>query len=116
YDKRNRGRASERVFMPQSTFQKLYGSGRQINMIWLRPEPGVDGFELEGKVVELLKRRHDVAPQDNRGIRSFNMAMPAQIVNGLGAGITIFIWFVGPGTLPDGLVGISNILIMADKE
>src|SRR5690606_39764501 len=50
YDKRNRGRASERVFMPQSTFQKLYGSGRQINMIWLRPAPGVDGFELEEKV------------------------------------------------------------------
>ncbi|NLG77988.1 MAG: FtsX-like permease family protein [Xanthomonadaceae bacterium] len=116
YDKRNRGRASERVFMPQSTFQKLYGSGRQINMIWLRPEPGVDGFELEEKVVELLKRRHDVAPQDNRGIRSFNMAMPAQRVNGLFAGITIFIWFVGLGTLTAGIVGISNIMIITVKE
>ena len=116
YDKRNRGRASERVFMPQSTFQKLYGSGRQINMIWLRPAPGVDGFELEEKVVELLKRRHDVAPQDNRGIRSFNMAMPAQRVNGLFAGITIFIWFVGLGTLTAGIVGISNIMIITVKE
>src|SRR5690606_13879837 len=103
-------------FMPQSTFQKLYGSGRQINMIWLRPAPGVDGFELEEKVVELLKRRHDVAPQDNRGIRSFNMAMPAQRVNGLFAGITIFIWFVGLGTLAAGIVGISNIMIITVKE
>lgn len=116
YDKGNRGRASERVFMPSSTYRKIYGSGDRINMIWLRPEQGVDGFELEKKVVELLKRRHDVAPEDNRGIRSFNMAMPATRVNGLFTGITVFIWFVGLGTLTAGIVGISNIMIITVKE
>jgi putative ABC transport system permease protein len=116
YDKGNRGRASERVYIPLSTFRKIYGSGQIIDTIHVRPQPGVDGFELEKKVVELLKRRHDVAPEDNRGIRSFNMAEPAKRVNGLFFGITVFIWFVGLGTLTAGIVGISNIMIITVKE
>ena len=116
YDKGNRGNNSERVFMPLSTYRKLYGSGERVDMIWLRPEKGIDGFEFEKNVVALLKRRHDVSPDDNRGIRSFNMAMPAQRVNGLFTGITVFIWFVGLGTLTAGIVGISNIMILTVKE
>lgn len=116
YDKSNRGRNSERVFMPLSTYRKMFGTGERIDMIWLRPATGVDGFELEKKVVELLKRRHDVAPQDNRGVNSFNMAMPAQRIDGLFTGIHVLIWFVGLGTLAAGIVGISNIMIITVKE
>jgi len=116
YDKGNRGQNSERVLMPLSTFQKIYGGGAITNNIWLRPAKGVDGFELEKKVLELLKRRHDVSPQDMRGVNSFNMAMPAKNVNGLFVGIDIFIWFVGLGTLTAGIVGISNIMIITVKE
>lgn len=116
HDKSNRGQNSDRVMMPLTTFQKMYGGGEITNNIWLRPEPGYDGFELEKKALELLRRRHDVAPQDNRGINSFNMAMPAQNVNGLFVGINVFIWFVGLGTLTAGIVGISNIMIITVKE
>lgn len=116
HDKGNRGQASERVYMPSSTYRKLYGSGRNINTIMLRPAPGVDGFELERQVVALLKQRHDVSPHDNRGIQSFNMAEPATRVTGLFTGITVFIWFVGLGTLMAGIVGISNIMIITVKE
>ena len=116
HDRGNRGRNSESVFMPSTTYRKIYGGGDRIDTIWLRPEPGVDGFELEKKVVELVKRRHDVAPQDKRGIKSFNMAMPAQRIGGLFAGINAFIWFVGLGTLTAGIVGISNIMIITVKE
>jgi putative ABC transport system permease protein len=116
HDKSNRGRNSESVFMPSTTYQKIFGSGERIDVIWVRPAPGVDGFELEKRVVELVKRRHDVSPQDNRGVQSFNMALPAKNINGLFAGITAFIWFVGLGTLTAGIVGISNIMIITVKE
>ena len=76
----------------------------------------MDGFELEKKVVALLKRRHDVAPDDRRGVNSFNMATPAQNVLGLFVGINVFIWFVGLGTLMAGIVGVSNIMIITVKE
>jgi len=116
YDKGNRGQNSERVLMPISTMQKMYGGGEITDNIWVRPLPGVDPFELEKQVLEVLKRRHDVSPDDRRGINSFNMAMPAQSVNSLFVGITVFIWFVGLGTLMAGIVGISNIMIITVKE
>jgi putative ABC transport system permease protein len=116
HDKGNRGRDSERVYIPQSTLQKVFGGGDRIDSIWLRPAPGVDGFELEKKVLELVKRRHDVSPEDKRGVNSFNMAEPMQRVNGLFVGIDVFMWFVGLGTLMAGIVGISNIMIITVKE
>jgi putative ABC transport system permease protein len=116
YDKGNRGQNSERVLIPLTTMQKIYGGGEVTSNIWLRPAKGVDGFELEKKVLELLKRRHDVSPEDMRGVNSFNMAMPTRNVNGLFIGINAFIWFVGLGTLTAGIVGISNIMIITVKE
>jgi len=116
HDKGGRGQNSERVLMPLSTMEAIYGGGKVTDNIWVRPAKGVDGFELEKKVMELLKRRHDVAPQDIRGITSFNMAMPAKNVTGLFIGINVFIWFVGLGTLTAGIVGISNIMIITVKE
>ena len=116
YDKGGRGQNSERVLMPLSTMQAIYGGGKITDNIWVRPEAGVDGFELEKKVLEVLKRRHEVAPEDIRGIASFNMAMPQKNVTGLFVGINVFIWFVGLGTLTAGIVGISNIMIITVKE
>jgi putative ABC transport system permease protein len=116
HDKGNRGRNSERVLMPQSTYRDMFGGGNRTDVIWMRPEQGVDAFELEKRAVELLKRRHEVAPADNRGVQSFNMAMPAKGINGLFIGINVFIWFVGLGTLMAGIVGISNIMIITVKE
>lgn len=116
YDKGNRGRDSERVYIPLTTFQKLFGTSDKIASIWLRPQPGFDGFDIEAKIIELLKRRHAVAPDDRRAIRSFNMAEPAKMVNGLFIGINAFIWFVGLGTLMAGIVGVSNIMIITVKE
>jgi len=116
YDKGNNGRNSERVYIPSSSFQKMFGTGDRIDSFWLRPAPGVDGFALEQQVVELIKRRHDVAPEDRRAVHSFNMAGPAQSVKGLFLGISGFIWFVGLGTLMAGIVGVSNIMIITVKE
>jgi putative ABC transport system permease protein len=116
HDKSNQGRNSERVFIPKTSYQKIFADGDRVDAIWLRPEKGVDGFELEKRVVELIKRRHDVSPDDNRGITSFNIAGPARNVTGLFIGINLFIWFVGLGTLAAGIVGISNIMIITVKE
>lgn len=116
YDKGNRGRDSERIYIPQSTFQKIFGTSNRIGSIWLRPQLGTDGFALQKNVVELLQRRHSVSPEDKRAINSFNMAEPAKMVNGLFFGINALIWFVGLGTLMAGIVGVSNIMIITVKE
>jgi putative ABC transport system permease protein len=116
YDKFNRGQFSERVYIPETTFERVYGGGNRISSIWVRPKKGIDGFQVEKQVVDLLKVRHGVAPDDIRGIQSFNMAKPAQNISALFIGIKTFIWFVGLGTLTAGIVGVSNIMIITVKE
>jgi len=104
------------VYLPQSTYDTVYGGGGAIGNVWIRPEPGAEPFELQKNIVALVKRRHDVSPDDTRGVNSFNMAEPAQRITGLFTGISVFIWFVGLGTLTAGIVGISNIMIITVKE
>jgi putative ABC transport system permease protein len=116
YDKSNNGRDSERVYIPDTTYRKVFGGNENVQNIWLRPLEGKDGFELEKKVVELLQHRHTVSPEDKRAIKSFNMAEPAKMVKGLFIGINALIWFVGLGTLAAGIVGVSNIMIITVKE
>jgi len=116
HDKGNRGRDSERIYIPDTTYRKIFGSGNNVQSIWLRPIQETDGFELEKKVVDLLQKRHSVSPEDKRAIGSFNMAEPAKMVKGLFIGINAIIWFVGMGTLAAGIVGISNIMIITVKE
>lgn len=116
YDKGNNGRNSERLFMPYSTFKKIFGGGDRVNSIWIKPVANADGHQVQQEVIALLKRRHSIAEEDRRAIGSFNMAEPAKAVNALFFGITAFIWFVGLGTLTAGIVGISNIMIITVKE
>ncbi len=116
HDEGNHGQDSERIYIPKTIHAKLFGESNKAGSIWLRPKAGVDGFEFEKKVVELLKLRHDVSPEDKRAIKSFNMAEPAKKVNGLFIAINAFIWFVGLGTLAAGIVGVSNIMIITVKE
>jgi putative ABC transport system permease protein len=116
HDKGNRGRNSENVMIPLTTFHMVFGLGQRVDSIWLRPAAGVDSFDLEKRVVDFLKRRFSVSPEDRRAIDVFNMAEPAKRMTGLFTGINLFIWFVGLGTLTAGIVGISNIMIITVKE
>lgn len=116
YDKGNNGRDSERIYIPFTTFSKMFGNGDKIGSIWLRPASGVDGYQLEKDTIAFLQKRHQVSPEDKRAIRSFNMAEAAERVNGVFIGIAIVNWFVGLGTLLAGIVGVSNIMIITVKE
>src|SRR5690606_14650038 len=78
--------------------------------------PGVDGFKLEEEVVALLKQRHIVSPSDNKAFFSWNLLKQAEQLTALFGAITMFVWFVGIGTLAAGIVGISNIMIITVKD
>ena len=116
YDKGNQGRMSERIYMPVSAFKKAFGGGLDVALITVRPKPGVNGIELEENIMKLLKQRHKIAPDDVRAIEVANKARDAEQMNQVFAGLNMFIWMVGIGTLLAGIVGVSNIMIITVKE
>ncbi|MES2825023.1 MAG: ABC transporter permease [Pseudomonadota bacterium] len=116
YDKGNRGVMSERIYIPISAFKKTFGGGYEVALITVRPKEGVDGIELEEKIMKLLKERHHIAPNDARAIEVANYARTTGEIKETFAGLNLFIWVVGIGTLLAGIVGVSNIMIITVKE
>ena len=116
YDKGDKGRKSERVYIPMSTFQRTYGDSNELDTLTLTAMPEKDPFKLEQEVMDLLRDRHKISPDDTRALSSFNFAKQMKSMNDLIISVNAFIWFVGIGTLIAGIVGVSNVMIITVKD
>lgn len=109
-------RGAEQIYIPITTLQQLFQWGNFIGHIAIIAEDNVPASVVEEKAKDLLKRRHKVAPDDPRGIGSWNAEKEFSQFQGLFRGIRIFIWVVGAGTIVAGIVGVSNVMLIIVKE
>jgi ABC-type antimicrobial peptide transport system, permease component len=116
YDSGRQGRMSERIYIPLTTFQKTFGSANKVGTLALTPKSSTDSYTLEENLKTFLRQRHGVAPTDERAISIYNTARQLESTTKTFAAITMFVWFVGLGTLAAGIVGISNIMIITVKD
>lgn len=110
------GDKEQSVFIPLTTFQRVYNWGDIIGWFAFTSKPGVPASLVEEKASALLRRRHSVSPEDPQAIGSFNLEKQFNQMTGLFAGINGLIWIVGIGTLLAGVIGISNIMLVIVKE
>lgn len=110
------GDKEQSVFIPLTTFQRVYNWGDIIGWFAFTSKPGIPVSVVEEKASALLRRRHQVSPDDPQAIGSFNMQKQYNQMTGLFAGINGLIWIVGIGTLLAGVIGISNIMLVIVKE
>ncbi|MCB0675116.1 MAG: ABC transporter permease [Saprospiraceae bacterium] len=110
------GRFSERIYLPFSTFQTTFNPDKSVRLFAVTTKPGVDGQELERKILAALKARHFVHPDDEQALWTHNQEENYKSVMGLFFGIKTFVWLVGIGTLLAGIVGVSNIMLIIVKE
>jgi putative ABC transport system permease protein len=104
------------VFLPLTTFQQLFRWGDKIGFFSLTAVPGVSASDVKDKLVSIMARRHQVAPDDRRAFGHWNMEEKFKKVQNLFAGIRFLIWFVGLCTLMAGVIGVSNIMLITVKE
>ncbi|MGD8847924.1 MAG: ABC transporter permease, partial [Desulfobacteraceae bacterium] len=104
------------VLLPLTTFQQLFRWGDKIGFFSLTAVPGVSASDVKDKLVTMMARRHQVAPDDWRAFGHWNMEEEFQKVQNLFAGIRFLIWFVGLFTLMAGVIGVSNIMLITVKE
>ncbi len=110
YDKR------ETAYIPFTTMQKAFNYGDIVHFFSFTAKEGVAVSEIEDKIVDILKVRHDIAPEDLQAVGHVNIERQFQMMSYLFIGIKALIFLVGLGTLLAGVIGISNIMLVIVKE
>lgn len=104
------------VFLPFTTMQRAFNQGDVIHFLACTAKPGYPCSVLEDEVKAILKNAHNIAPTDEKAIRSFNIEEQFKLFNTLFVAIDIVILIVGMGALFSGIIGISNIMLVTVKE
>ena len=104
------------IYVPFTTFQDAFNFGNRVGWLAVTSKPNVPASTVEENVLNLLRLRHKVAPDDPRAFGHFNLEEEFQKMQGLFLGISTLVWLVGIGTLAAGAIGVSNIMLIIVKE
>jgi putative ABC transport system permease protein len=112
----NADQENQNVFIPFTTLQQVYNYGDMVGWYSITARDNVRVEVVENKAKELLKRRHNIHPDDNQAVGSFNLDKQWSKMTNLFSGINGLVWIVGIGTLLAGVIGVSNIMLIVVKE
>jgi putative ABC transport system permease protein len=104
------------IYIPFTTFQKAFNQGNSVQWFTLTSQKGLSISGIEEEAKQILKKRHDVHPDDPRAIGGWNMEKEVEKFNMIFTGIQALSWFVGTLTLLAGVIGISNIMLIIIRE
>jgi putative ABC transport system permease protein len=108
----------EVIYLPITTAQRTFNGANRVAMIMMTvgdatvEESKAIADELRNSIAE----RHDFDPEDQRAVSISNAVVQFQRFVNLMGGIRMFVWVIGVGTLLAGVVGVSNIMMIAVKE
>jgi putative ABC transport system permease protein len=107
-----------KIYLPVSTAQRTFnGADRLGQMMFTTGEATLaEGQQMAEDVRQRLALRHSFAPEDKRAIFVRNNYESFERVLGLMRGIRSFVWVIGIGTVLAGVVGVSNIMLIAVRE
>jgi putative ABC transport system permease protein len=108
----------KRVYIPISTAQRVFKGENVINQIsFTTGQASAEEADLMiRKSKSVLAKMHTFDIDDNRAINVWNKNEEVRKFRALFAGIRLFIWIIGLGTIIAGVVGVSNIMMIVVKE
>jgi putative ABC transport system permease protein len=109
-------RDAHTIYVPFTTLKTAFKQGDKVGFFAMTAKPGADGAELERQVREVLYRHHRVSPTDKLAIGTFNMFVMFGKFQEVFFWLWAISWIVGGMTLLAGVVGVSNIMLIAVKE
>jgi len=104
------------IYIPFSTMQQTFARGDRFYMMMCTAKPGIPASIVEQEVSAILKENHDIAPNDQKAVSTFNMEKEFKQFQGLFTGIDVLVLIVGLGALFSGIIGISNIMLVTVRE
>ncbi|MDH6250703.1 putative ABC transport system permease protein [Chryseobacterium sp. H1D6B] len=104
------------VFIPLSTFTKMYNNGDKVDFFAIVSKPNANVNKVEEKVKAELKAKNQVSPEDTNAFGSFNLGKEFGKLTGFLSGMQLLTIIVGALTILAGVIAISNILLITVKE
>jgi putative ABC transport system permease protein len=105
--------------IPYSTYKHIYDPTDKVEAISFNvegPKTLQEHEAFEEEYAGAIKRRHSIAPDDQRGIWiNNNYTQNLQMSNARRI-LQIAMWILGLLTLVSGIVGVSNIMLITVKE
>jgi putative ABC transport system permease protein len=108
----------KRIYLPISTAQRIFNGDNIINQISFTTgnAPVEEADAMVNNTRTILAKRHTFDYNDERALSIWNKSEEVRKFNALFAGIRLFIWIIGIGTIIAGVVGVSNIMMIMVKE
>ena len=118
FDDEGSEREREFIYLPISTAQRTFNGANRVNQILYTTGDAslAKSEEMAGATRRILSVNHTFDPEDQRAIYVNNNVENYQKIVALTSAIRLFVWVVGIGTLLAGVVGVSNIMLVAVRE
>ena len=118
FDDEGSEREREFIYLPISTAQRTFNGGNRLSQILYTTGDAslAQSEKMAGASRQILSVNHTFDPEDERAIYVNNNVENYQKIAALTAAIRLFVWVVGVGTLLAGVVGVSNIMLVAVRE
>ena len=117
--KGNNGNAEEQqkqIYVPFTAFSQAFNQGNNVGWMAITAQDGSSITELKSQVIDVIKSRHSIHPEDDRAVGNFDLFEEYNKINGLFIALKGVAYFVGILVLLSGIIGISNIMLIVVKE
>ena len=108
-------RDSDRMFIPATTHQALFGD-RYLNNIIYRPADPEESVAVEAQFYEIMGRLHRFDPTDEDALGVWDTNEADRFLKYFFIGFNIFMGVIGLFTLTVGGIGVANIMYVVVRE
>ncbi|MEM7483051.1 MAG: ABC transporter permease [Acidobacteriota bacterium] len=108
----------EQIYLPITTSQRVFnGADRVSQIMFTTGDASLEETQAMAEAAQLqLARRHRFDPEDDRALFVRNNNAGFLRILQVITGIRLFVWIIGIGTILAGVVGVSNIMMIAVQE
>ncbi|SHG12591.1 putative ABC transport system permease protein [Salegentibacter echinorum] len=112
----NAEEAQKEIYVPFTAFSQAFNMGDDVGWMAITAKDGNSITNLKGSVIDVIKTRHSIHPDDDRAVGNFDLYEEFSKINGLFVALKAVAYFVGILVLLSGIIGISNIMLIVVKE
>ena len=106
----------KQIFVPFTAFSQAFNRGNNVGWMAITAKDGTSITDLKGAIVNEMKVKHKVHPEDARAVGFFDLYEQYNRIESLFGAVGFIGYFVGILVLLSGIIGVSNIMLIVVKE